>query len=434
VTTLTPDGSAFSAAARTRHAALYADANKPLADLVHVEDPAFYINPWPIYDRLRTEAPAYFHEALNTWILTRHQDVQFVSRHPEIFSAKHGILLYDGVNKASALGELFAGNGDLIGLTDPPRHTELRRVMQPPFTPPALARLIPRIEAYCDQLLDGIVPGETVDWAQTVATRLPVLVVAAILGIPDDDEEFFERVGVWTDATEELVGRDLSTAEFEHTVAAFGSLNDFIAGMFDAKRACPAEDFLTSLLNDHLDNDQLSQSNRVGFAQLLISAGVDTSRSLLSELIAHLAMYPEQRALLCAEPDLIANAIEEVLRFAPAAHGFARQLVQDIELHGQQLKAGQRVWMAYDAANRDPAVFDRPHEFDVRRESNRKNLAFGFGVHVCIAAPQVRLETRLLLQKLLDRFPRFELAGVGRRAESFLRNGWVELPIVFHRS
>jgi cytochrome P450 len=165
---------------------------------------------------------------------------------------------------------------------------------------------------------------------------------------------------------------------------------------------------------------------------LLISAGADTSRSLLSELIAHLAMFPDQRDLLRSDPALIPNAIEEVLRFAPAAHGFARQVMQDTELGGQTLRAGQRIWMAYDAANRDPDVFDRPHEFDIRRETNRRNLAFGFGTHVCIAAPQVRLETKILLEKLIARYPRFEFAGIGRRAESFLRNGWVELPIVFY--
>jgi len=128
----------------------------------------------------------------------------------------------------------------------------------------------------------------------------------------------------------------------------------------------------------------------------------------------------------------VPNAIEEVLRFAPAAHGFARQAVQDVTLRGQQITAGQRVWLAYEAANRDPEVFERPQEFDIRRPSNRRNVTFGFGTHVCIAAPLVRMETKILLEKLVTRFSRFEIAGQGQRAESFLRNGWVELPMVFH--
>jgi cytochrome P450 len=422
---------ARSPATVQRYADRYADTTRPLADLVRVEDPAFYVHPWPVYERMQAEAPVYYYEPFSTWILTRHPDVQYATRNPEIFSAAHGILLYDGVRKSSALGQLFAGDGDMIGLTDPPRHGELRRIMQPPFTPSWLARLKPRIEGYCDQILGEIVPGEPVNWTDAVASRLPALVIAAILGLPDEDEEFFTRVRVWTDATEELAGRDQSAEELAATVAAFDSLNDFIGETFDRKRRCPADDFLSSLLSDHLDNEKLSEANLIGFAQLLIAAGADTTRSLLSEMAAHFAMFPGQLDLLREDLSLVPNAIEEVLRFAPAAHGFARQAVQDVTLRGQEIASGQRVWLAYEAANRDPEVFDRPHEFDIRRPANRRNVTFGFGTHVCIAAPLVRMETRILLEKLVTRFSGFEIAGQGRRAESFLRNGWVELPMVF---
>lgn len=416
-----------------RHARLYADTTVPLADLVHIEDPAFYVNPWPVYTRLQEEAPAYYYEPLNTWILTKHKDVQYAARHPELFSAQHGILLYDGVRQDSALSELFAAGGDLIGLTDPPRHGELRRIMQPPFGPVGLARLEERIRQFCDSILGQIVSGETVDWTEAVASRLPALVIAEILGIPTNDDDFFTRVRAWQDATEDLAGKDQSPEERAATLAAFDGLNEFIADMFEQKRRCPAHDFLSSLLSDHLDNKKLSEANLISFAQLLISAGGDTTRSLLSELAAHLAMFPEQTAALRDDLSLVPNAIEEVLRFAPAAHGFARQAVQDAPLGGRVIKAGQRVWLAYEAANRDPEVFERPQEFDIRRPNNRRNVTFGFGTHICIAAPLVRMETKILLENLLTRFSHFEMAGQGRRAESFLRNGWVELPMVFHR-
>jgi cytochrome P450 len=415
-----------------RYQERYADTARPLADLVRIEDPAFYVHPWQVYERMQAEAPVYYYEPFNTWILTRYEDVQYAARNPEVFSAAHGILLYDGVRESNALGQLFAGNGDMIGLTDPPRHAELRRIMQPPFTPSWLARLKPRIEGFCDRILAEIVPGPPVNWTDTVASRLPALVIAAILGIPDDDDEFSARVRVWTDATEELASRDQSAEELAATLAAFDSLNDFIGEAFERKRGCPAEDFLYSLLNDHLDNEKLSEANITAFAQLLIAAGADTTRSLLSEMAAHFAMFPGQLDLLREDLSLAPNAIEEVLRFAPAAHGFARQAVQDAMLRGQQILSGQRVWLAYEAANRDPEVFERPQEFDIRRPANRRNVTFGFGTHVCIAAPLVRMETRILLEKLVSRFSRFEIAGQGQRAESFLRNGWVELPMVFH--
>ena len=416
-----------------RYEERYAVSTRPLADLVRIEDPAFYVHPWPVYERMQAEAPVYYYEPFNTWILTRHEDVRHAARNPEAFSAAHGILLYDGVRSNNALGQLFAGNGDMIGLTDPPRHGELRRIMQPPFTPSWLARLKPRIEGSCDRIIGKIVPGEPVNWTGAVASRLPALVIAAILGIPDDDDdEFSARVRGWTDATEELSTRDQSPEELAVTLAAFGSLNDFIGETFERKRGCPAEDFLSSLLNDHLDNEKLSEANITAFAQLLISAGADTTRSLLSEMAAHFAMFPGQLDLLRHDMSLVPNAIEEVLRFAPAARGFARQAVQDVTMRGQRITSGERVWLAYEAANRDPEVFERPHEFDIRRSANRRNVTFGFGTHVCIAAPLVRMETKILLEKLVTRFSRFEIAGPGRRAESFLRNGWVELPMVFH--
>jgi cytochrome P450 len=307
--------SPWSSAVLERYAALYADATRPLEQLVRIEDAAFYVNPLPAYERMQHEAPAYYYAPFNTWVLTKHADVQYASRQHETFSCAHGILLYDGIKKGGGIGELFAGGGDLIGLTDPPRHGELRRIMQPPFTPPALARLQSQTEAYCDRLLDRITPGEPFDWVTEVASRLPIIVIAAILGIPDDDQGFFEQVRVWTNATEELVSRDLSAEELTDTLAAFDSLNVFISEVF----------------------------HMVGFAQLLIAAGADTSRSLLSEVVAQLCHFPEQRGLLVDDPSLIPNAIEEVLRFSPAARGFARQLVQDATMRGMHMKAGERV-------------------------------------------------------------------------------------------
>jgi cytochrome P450 len=428
-TILTPD--ARGAETRRRYQELYADTTKSLDELVRIEDPAFYVNPWPVYERLQAEAPVYFYDRFNTWVLTKHEDVKTASRQSEIFSAQHGILLYDAIKRDAGISTLFAGDGDIIGLTDPPRHGELRRIMQPPFLPESLKRLETHIGGFCDQLLDRITADVPVDWVEAVTSRLPVMVVAAILGI-GTDESVLDKVRAWTDATEDLVSRDLSPEELSATLGTFDSLNVFIEEMIEEKRRHPGDDFLSSLLSDHLDNERLSASNLLGFVQLLIAAGADTTRAMLSELIAHLAIFDDQRRLLVADRTLVPNAIEEALRYAPSARGFARQVVQDTTLRGQQLKAGQRVWMAYDAANRDPDAFERPAQFDITRQSNRRNVAFGFGTHVCIAAPLVRLEARILLEKLIDRFPDFEIAGGGHRVESFLRNGWHDLPVVFH--
>lgn len=408
----------------------FSDLDLPLEQLVDIEHPAFWVNPYPVYERLQQEAPAYFYEPLNTWILTRFEDVKRAARSHDTFSCQHGILLYDGKEQDNGLGKLFAGDGDMIGLTDPPRHGELRRVMQPPFVPASLDKLATRLDLFCNEMLDAITPGEPIEWVSAVAERLPMVVMAAILGIPDQDEEFFDQVRVWTEATEALSARKLDDEERAEVMTTFAGLGDFISDVFEHKRRHPGDDFLTSLLADHIYEQELSQKNLVGFVQLLIAAGGDTTRSLLSNLIAHLAVDEHARALLRTDESLVANAVEEALRIAPP-RGFARQLVQDTEFAGVAMKDGQRVFLCYDAANRDPSVFENPHAFDVTRTSNRRNVGFGFGAHVCIAAPLVRLETKILLTKLVERYPDFVLAGPGRRVVNFLRNGWDELPVVF---
>ncbi|WP_165965855.1 cytochrome P450 [Pseudonocardia dioxanivorans] len=422
----------YSAALRARHAERYAAASGPLADLVRIEDPAFYVDPWPVYDRLRAEAPVWYYEPFDTWVVTGYDDVRHVARTPEVYSVRHGKLLYDGVKKQSGTGMMFAGDGDFIGHTDPPRHGELRRIMQPPFTPRSLNRLQEMITSYAGSLVAALEPDEPVEWVETVAARLPLLVIAAILGIPESETEFFDHARSWSDAIESIASKDLTPEQQTACVDSFRNMNGYIGDVFDRRRREPGDDFLSSLLATHLDGAKLSEANLVGFAQALMAAGNDTVRAMLSELVAHLAGYPNQLALLAADPSLVPNAVEEALRFAPPPRGFARQVIEPTTLGGQELRPGERVWMAFDAANRDPAKFDRPHVFDIAARRANRNLAFGFGTHVCIAAALARVEAVTLLRTLLARFPRFEIAGPGRRVESFLRNGWVELPIVFH--
>lgn len=403
---------------------------RDLSDLVHLEDPAFYVAPWAIYDRMRAEAPVYWYDQIRTWVLTRYDDIRQAARRPHLFSSEHGILLLDGVKVDAGLEDLFSETGEQLFLTDPPRHHELRRVMARPFTRTAIAALRPRIETIIDELLDAIVPGEPIDWAETVASILPIRVVCAILGLPDTDPDYIAQMRVWSDATETISTRDPSAAELVEAKAAFVSLNEHLAEMFAYKRSYPGDDFLTVLLADNLDDKKLSEANLVGFAQALIT-GTDTTRSLVAGFVAHMCEFPGQRQLLAKDPSLAANAMEEVLRWSPPPRGFARQIVQDADIADQAVRTGDRVWFAYNAGNRDPDAFSDPQVFDIARPGNRAHLAFGFGTHACVAAPLVRVEVQLLIERLMQRYPEFEWAGQPRRIETFMRNGWLELPVAF---
>jgi cytochrome P450 len=422
-------GASHSRDVLARHAERYGDSSRPLDELVRMEDPAFYVNPWPVYSRLQREAPVHYQRVLNTWVVTGYDDVRTVARTPEIYSAAHGILLLDGVKSGAGAQDLFAGGGDFIGLTDPPRHTELRRVMQPPFTPPSLAALEPRLVDAADRLLDAIEPGTANEWVEEVAARLPVMAIAMILGIDPGDQQFQRRARRWSDVVEDLASKDLSAAEVASARSVFAELDQFILALFDERRQAPGDDFLSSLLADSLEGRRLTQANLIGFTQALIAAGSDTVRSLLANLVALLAVRPDQYALVRQRPELASAAVEETLRFSPSARSFARQVVRDTTLGGRRLRAGQRVLMAFDAANRDPSAFANPHVFDIACARKRRNVAFGFGTHVCIAAPLARLEGRIMLEALCRRFGRIELAGPGERVESFLRNGWRRLPV-----
>jgi cytochrome P450 len=208
-------------------------------------------------------------------------------------------------------------------------------------------------------------------------------------------------------------------------------MNDYLLEQFELKRRQPDDGLISHLLNARLDNDKLSDANVMMFTQTMIAAGNDTTRAMLSGIAATLAQFPEERRKLVADPSLVPNALEEVMRWVTPARGFLRTAIEDTEVHGQAIAKGQHLYLMYDAANRDEDVFSHPETFDVARRENRDQLAFGFGTHVCIGAPLVRMETKVFLEKLIARFPDWHLVGDERRSETVLRSGWIELPVVF---
>ena len=400
-----------------------------LTELVQLEDPAFYLNdPFPIYARMREEAPVFWYAPRRSWALSKHRDVRYVAALPQVFSVEQGLFLHDA-NKgvASAAGEMF-GAGEQIGLTDPPRHNELRRIVQPGFTPRGVKRMEEAAARISDELIDSIVPGEPFNFVEQIAARFPILIVCDMLGMENDREQEIRR---WSDELERVSTTELSADELAATVEIFAGVNDYLTEQFEAKRRQPGDDLISILLAAELDNQKLSEANVMMFTQTMIAAGNDTTRAMMSGIAATLGEFPEQRKLVAENLELVPSALEEVLRWVTPARGFIRTVKADTELRSQQLRAGEHVYMMYDAANRDPEVFPDPETFDVTRHEGNQNVAFGFGTHICIAAPLVRMETRVFLERLISRYPNWEIAGEPRRTETVLRSGWVELPVVF---
>ena len=273
-----------------------------------------------------------------------------------------------------------------------------------------------------------VIPEVTTDWIEP-ASLLPIRVACLLIGLPDLDTAQVRR---WSDELEKL-GGDLGLDELEAAAREFSTLRDYILEQFEAKRAKPGDDLLSTLLAAELDNERLSEANVVMFATTMLAAGSDTTRSLLAGMPWALANHPDQLERVVSDRSLVPGAVEESLRWVSPARAFFRTATQDTEIRGQEIRAGQRVYLMYMAANRDEDVFSHPETFDISRPENNQHLAFGLGTHVCIAASLVRLEAGILLNELLDRFPRFELAGEPTSVIHIIRNGWEKMPIVFHR-
>ena len=405
-----------------------------LHGLVRIEDPQFYLDdPFPVFARMRAEAPVFYYEPLDTFVLTKHEDIRLVNRNSAIFSNARGIFLNDVKYQQAARADgptvtdsFFPAGGEQIGTTDPPRHHELRRVASPAFSARALQLMEDEIRGYCAELVGQIVPGTVTDWME-LAGILPIRVGSLLIGLPDADRE---QVRHWSDELEKL-GGDLTLEELQAAAAEFATLRGYILENLEAKRAAPGPDLLSTLLEAELDDRKVSEANVIMFAMTMMAAGSDTTRALLAGMVWALAKHPGQLARVAADRSLVPGTVEEALRWVTPARAFLRTATRDTEIRGQFVREGQHVYNMYMAANRDEDVFGNPERFDVARPENDLHQALGIGTHVCIGARLVRLETGILLNALLDRFPHFELAAEPVPVRHMIRNSWHDMPVIF---
>ena len=406
-----------------------------LAGLVRLEEPEFYLDPHPVYDRMRIEQPVYYYAPLDIFVLTRHADMRAVARRPDLFSSVRGVVLSQLQNERDGATEIMDQfidpEGEIFAFTDPPRHRELRKVLMPAFSPRAVHAMAAQIRESCRLLVASISPGALTDVVDQIAAPLPIGVATRLLGVPREHAADIKR---WSDARELLTSGAGSRARLRRAAAVFAEMNGFLREQFAAKRARPGDNLMSVLLSEELDGVPLSEPRLLTYCHQVLSVGNDTTRSLLASFAIALARYPDQLDLLAADRTLMPAAIEEALRWSTPGRGFVRTATRDTEIAGQPIRAGQRVYLLYAAGNFDPAVFPHPQRFSIRRDQDQPHLAFGFGPHVCIAGQLVRLVTALLFGELLDRFPGFELAGPPQPILHVLRNGWRSAPMIFRTS
>jgi cholest-4-en-3-one 26-monooxygenase len=389
--------------------------HEPLTDAL--VEPGFNArDPFPHYARLRADAPVAWNATQGFWALSRYAEVHEVSTDPGRFCSKHGILTME-------IGVEYPTPPTMMH-TDPPEHTAYRKLVQPGFKPSLMTALEPIARERMLDLLERVTPGEAVDFVQAVSVPYPLRIISDLLGVPHDDwEQFFH----WSEAM--IPGALDLTPEERAEIQV--DMRAYFLGVIAERRKEPREDLISVLAATQLDGRALSDDELYMFLNQLLVAGNETTRNTISGGLWALAQRPDQWQRLVDDRSLIPTAVEEILRWTSAVISFMRTATGDTELAGQAIAAGDPVLMLYSSANRDEAQFGpTADQFDVGRSPNH-HLAFGFGAHFCIGAALARLEVRLALEELLDRFRTVEPAGEVAYSPSDIIAGVTSAPLRF---
>jgi cytochrome P450 len=386
-------------------------------------DPDLFVEgvPHDLLTELRASTPVAWQEMQGEpgfWAVLRHADVVTVAREPNLFSASEG-----GV----VLEDLDPENLEMMRMMllamDPPKHVAYRQPLAETFKARVIADLEPQIRDICREIMGDAAEKGDVEFVHDVTAALPTRVIGQLMGLPESDwariHEMAERNTSSQDP--DLAGGDDYSGSVDMAMYAI----EFAA----ARRAAPPrQDLTTLILESDFDGAPMTDVDFGSFFVQLVTAGNDTTKTMLSSGLHALLHHPDQLAELRADPSLVPGAVEEVLRWANPLHYFRRTATADTVLHDQPIAAGDKVVMYYTSANRDEAVFDDSQAFDIYRHPN-PHLAFGIAEHFCLGVHLARLEGRVFFEELLATFPSIELTGEPVRVRSNLNNGFKQLPV-----
>ncbi len=384
-------------------------------------DTAIDADPYPVWRRLRDEAPLYRNERFDFWALSRYDDVEAAHRDPATFSSAHGTVL-----------ELMTPDGPpthMMIFLDPPEHTRVRSLVSRAFTPRRIDGLQDHIRDLCAELLDPYRDGGRFDFVQDFAAQLPSMVISELLGVPGDEREEVRHLidtMFHLDPEQGMINDVALTARI--------ALWERLTALVEDRQAHPRDDMVSDLTTVELTEAdgtrrRLTTEETVEFTNLLVSAGTETVARLLGFAAVVLDAHPDQRAELAADPTLVPGAVEELLRYEPPSPVQGRWTTTDVELHGTVVPKDSRVLLLTASACRDERKYPDADRFDVHRSFDH-HVAFGYGVHFCLGAALARMEGRIGLEEVLARFPEWTVdhAGTQRLHTSTVR-GWVHVPV-----
>jgi len=415
-------------------------ATRAPADLSDIDltDLATFVDrtPHDWFKRLRDEDPCHWQEeerGRGFWAVTRFDDIVAIEKDHETFSNGVG-----GTSLTDLDPEHVEARMSLLDM-DPPRHTRLRALVNRGFTPRAIGHYEDRVRGLIRQILTETMPLGRFDFVEHVNVELPMRILSEIMGTPLADRRTLVDLGdrLLGNTEPEFVGADMVSdkadlSQYAHlpfSSPAALEMFDYALGLADLKRREPGDDVVTILLNSELDGERLSEHEFKLFFLLLITAGNETTRHTMSHGIQALLERRDRLDALCANPALATTGAEEIIRWASVLHHFRRTATRDTELHGKQIRQGDKVVMWFTSGNRDERAFDAPATFDLARDPNR-HMAFGLGgPHFCLGAHLARLEVRVWLEELIPYLPELHLDGPVERMRSNFFNGIKRIPV-----
>ncbi|WP_062202858.1 cytochrome P450 [Demequina salsinemoris] len=387
------------------------------------------------FKRLRGESPVSWHEPMEDldltfadhgqegyWAVVRAADVSYVSNHHELFSSAKGHTMLHPARPEMAVAAAFLDQ-------DPPEHTAFRKVMSSYFTPKAVKRLSDRIEERAAQIVDRVVGAGDIEFVEAVSSRLPMLTVADLLGVPEEHMEAFRENGDKLLALQDPDAGDSEEERMGVVGEAFGFYAALGTEMAEEREKRPTDDIMTALVQAEVDGRRLDISDITMVMLLLSTAGNDTTKQTTTWSVMNLVENPDQRAWLLEDYDARINgAVEEMVRWASPVIQFARTATQDVELGGQTILEGDKVGIFYSSANRDERLFEDPWRFDLSRPRN-PHLGFGGGgVHYCLGNGVAKAQLRALMRNILTKLPDIELGEPTYLVNDFI-NGVKTLPV-----
>lgn len=397
--------------------------------------------PHAFFQELRDNDPAHWTEpgdgSRGYWSFTRYEDVVELSRETGTFSSEKG-----GTTLEDIPDEDLQGRRTMID-TDPPLHTGYRKILAPSFNPGIVRRnWDEKVDKIVVETLDEALREDTFDYVSKISSEIPVRVLAALLDVPQGEEYYIMELGdeMIASSDPDHAPRTALTpdvlrenSKYQFSSPAGRELWEYGDKLRIGREKDLGHDIFSLLITSEVDGRKLTPHELANFFSLLVIAGNETTRMAFSHATKAFCDFPEQYQKLRENPALIDSAVEEILRWATPIHHFRRTVTRDTEMHGKQLREGDKVAMWYASANFDERVFENPHTFDIERKPNF-HLAFGGGgAHRCLGNSLARLELKVLLQHLIERVERLELAGEVRRLRSNLTHGVKSLPVRVHR-